>query len=793
MQNYTDEELVAKYKESRDHQFLTELFTRHSDILYRNALRKMKNPADAEDIIQTAYIKMINDLFLYKGTGSVIGWMLQVVIHTCFDRLRSEKSRLNRDKKIMSERIQTTQPKNYELTEMIETHLNKLPEIYKVPITLQIMDGLTIKEVSDALEIPEKTIRSQIARGLEKLKASLQSVGVTASVVSVGDMLREIQHPMTPEIFKSSQYFNSLYQKKAIASSKIAIVAGSKGIVSQSLVGVILVFAATAVSVLGWLHFTKEKPITTFVNPVQTQIVNNKEIKKWNFENKKNLLEYQDLGMATGSIYLADSRGVDGSSALIVEDESLIELDISKYKFPIKISYKTDVLLSSNADGFDQKIFRKNYLKGQKIYDFFELFEKTILTVPKNNENYKLGYTGYWFFNEAYIDENSVDFWINGHRGDYLQGASDNKSKIFLYIRGKAIIDDLSIESIDIKSVPEKSNMEKAVSSLVFKEGSNDYELDKAKIVLSIKGDFKPKLKISAVENFEYFMGVKSEVDYPYLNEKGSVEWVKLPQKLTKKWTFEDYNQLYDFKLISGQIVFAAGNGENKTNCIGIGDESVIEIDISKFKLPIKVSYSFDVIVPKGKVSKGIVLLKSNYQSEKNIFSFVKLHAAPSIDVLKNKEKNSNSSLGFFGEWLRADIYVTENCVDIWFYGNRTGVICGTSTDNRKLYLNIKDRSIIDNLQIESIDSSSAPDISAFIAYTSAIPFIKGAKDYSRLETEKAPLNLEKNSLAVLGICDKTTIENSIGLNKKIKVSADVLDKAAEKAKAVEEFLHQSK
>ena len=78
MQKYSDDELVAKYKESLDHQFLTELFTRHSGVLYRSALRTTKSPSNAEDVMQTAYIKMISDLPNYKGTGSVIGWMLQV-------------------------------------------------------------------------------------------------------------------------------------------------------------------------------------------------------------------------------------------------------------------------------------------------------------------------------------------------------------------------------------------------------------------------------------------------------------------------------------------------------------------------------------------------------------------------------------------------------------------------------------------------------------------------------------------------------------------------------------------
>ena len=221
MQKYSDAELVALYDDSRDHCYLTELFTRHSDIIYRNAYRTMKNPSDAEDVMQTAFYEIITDIHRFrnfKDRGSVLGWMLQIVRHKCYDRLRSENNRLKREKKVMSERIAMTTPKNYELTEIIESHLNKLPKIYKEPITLQIMDGLSIKEVSDILEIPEKTIRSQIARGLEKLKLSLQSAGVTASVISVGDLLREIKQPMAPESFRTGQYFNDLFSFNSIVS-----------------------------------------------------------------------------------------------------------------------------------------------------------------------------------------------------------------------------------------------------------------------------------------------------------------------------------------------------------------------------------------------------------------------------------------------------------------------------------------------------------------------------------------------------------------------------------------------
>ena len=45
------------------------------------------------------YIKMVKDLLMFKGTVSVIGWKLQIVIHTSYVRLKSEKSKRNSDKK----------------------------------------------------------------------------------------------------------------------------------------------------------------------------------------------------------------------------------------------------------------------------------------------------------------------------------------------------------------------------------------------------------------------------------------------------------------------------------------------------------------------------------------------------------------------------------------------------------------------------------------------------------------------------------------------------------------------
>lgn len=782
--NFTDEELVAKYKASRDHQYLTELFTRHSDVIYRNALRKMKNPADAEDILQIAYIKMVTDLLNFKGTGSVIGWMLQVVIFTCYDRLRSEKSRQNRDKKIMSERTQMTTPKNYELTEMIETHLNKLPEIYKLPITLQIMDGLTVKEVSDTLNIPEKTIRSQIARGLEKLKASLQSVGVTASVISVGDMLKEIQQPVVPEIFKSNQYFNSLFQAKAATSTKLAITAGSKAFVFNKVFTVSLYSLITITTlILGFNFFNSKAPLTTFIKSQQ-----------WDFENNQNLSEYQSIGLVPGAIYLAESRGVNGSSALMTNEDTLIEIDISKFQFPLKLSYKTDVLVTKDRFVL-QRIFRKNYLKDQKLFHLYDLYEKINFSQAIINENAKFGYVGKWVSCEAYIDEDSVDCWFNGVRGYFFQGKSNDKNKLFISSMGKSIIDDLTIESINKNDIPDKKLCESAVEDLEYKDDVNLYSVDKQKLGMEDSGKFQPKLEVSTVETFESLVpGLNKEVSYPFLNEKNKVEWVSERQKMKVIWDFEDKNDLLKFTLKSGSLVQVGKIGVNDTSCMGIDEYAFIELDISKFKLPIKISYNYDNFIPKsGQTNLGILMLKDNCLKDKNIFNFIKISPTKRIDLYDSTKQDNNRQFGFFGEWFSANIYITEEYIDLWFHGNRTSFLYAKSNENKKLYFQIREKSIIDNFIIESVEEESIPDASKFTKFVATIPFVKGFKKYYKLDKEKELLGIDKSSEVELGIWDSATVEKVYGLHNNNKIVTDTIDTEEKRKKSSMEFLSEKK
>jgi hypothetical protein len=220
--------------------------------------------------------------------------------------------------------------------------------------------------------------------------------------------------------------------------------------------------------------------------------------------------------------------------------------------------------------------------------------------------------------------------------------------------------------------------------------------------------------------------------------------------------------------LINGAFFDATSLGLNLSNCLGFEADSVVEIDISEFKLPLKITYSFDYMIAERKTSKGFSVLKGNYQKDRNILDFIKFTPTRTINI-PDKNKNENTKLGFFGEWAVYTIYVSDDCLDFYFNGNRTSIKFGKSNDNKKIYFVLLDKILVDFFTVESIDPDAVPDMGKFKKFAETFPFEKGSRGYFELEKEIQPLNLEKNSLVKLAVFDSETVEFNLGLTKKLK------------------------
>lgn len=466
MESYTDQEIVAQFLQTKNMECLTELFKRHSDLVYRTALRVMKNTSDADDIVQTVYCRIITKLHLYNNSGSFVGWMLKIVMHTCYNQLSSEKNRTKREKIIMSKQELFYSHTTNEKSEIIEKYLDKLPEIYRNPITLQILEGLTVKEVSEALQIPENTIRSQIARGLEKLRHSLQSAGFTLSIVAITEGIKAIPKVSSPELYKTTRFIQNSMAKKTSLSTTLAIAPKASSFFKTKLFASIF-FVCIAVGV----YFSQGKVLNA-----QTLNVPLKEKKtsllKYTFEKEEDLSIFK---IVSGSVAISPSKGMDTSKCLEIQHDSVLEIDISQFRLPIKLTFMSDYNYSDSNASFQGNIYAKDNFEDKKnIYGFYNITDKNtsktyVFNKQELNQDSTEGYVGYWILLTLYISDEAIDIMErHNERGSIVLGKSKSNSKFYISCRTKTLIDNVTIEQVIDEDVPDYSQYAKYIAGMKY-------------------------------------------------------------------------------------------------------------------------------------------------------------------------------------------------------------------------------------------------------------------------------------------------------------------------------------
>ena len=153
-------------------------------------LRYVRNPAEAEDIAQEAFIKAYRALPQFRGDSAFYTWMYRIAINTAKNSLASrDRSPIRYDLDLTdpeeSHSVQTKlqdpdTPEGMALTEEIRLIVNSaieaLPEELKTAIVLRELDGLSYEEIAAAMECPVGTVRSRIFRAREAIDKRLREV-----------------------------------------------------------------------------------------------------------------------------------------------------------------------------------------------------------------------------------------------------------------------------------------------------------------------------------------------------------------------------------------------------------------------------------------------------------------------------------------------------------------------------------------------------------------------------------------------------------------------------------------
>lgn len=166
------------------------LVLKYQHKLVKLVMRYVRNPAEAEDIAQEAFIKAYRALPQFRGDSAFYTWLYRIAINTAKNavvaRERSpidyDLDRNNSDESYdMQGRMKDSEtPEGLVLTDEIRTTVNAsieaLPEDLRTAIILRELEGLSYEEIAAAMDCPVGTVRSRIFRAREAIDRRLREV-----------------------------------------------------------------------------------------------------------------------------------------------------------------------------------------------------------------------------------------------------------------------------------------------------------------------------------------------------------------------------------------------------------------------------------------------------------------------------------------------------------------------------------------------------------------------------------------------------------------------------------------
>jgi RNA polymerase sigma factor (sigma-70 family) len=179
----TEEQLIrACIKEDPSSQ--KEVFTRFSGRMLGVCNRYARNTADAEDILQDAFIKVFNKIHQFKFEGSFEGWIRKIVVNTALKKYsvsRYEKEIVGYEIKDKDETILEPAAYSHLTQKELMDLINNLPDGYRIIFNLYVIEGYQHDEIAEMLGIQPGTSRSQLVKAramLQKQIIQLQRIAV---------------------------------------------------------------------------------------------------------------------------------------------------------------------------------------------------------------------------------------------------------------------------------------------------------------------------------------------------------------------------------------------------------------------------------------------------------------------------------------------------------------------------------------------------------------------------------------------------------------------------------------
>lgn len=181
-----EKRLIKKIKKG-DHQAFAEMVDKYKNSVYVICLRMVGNRQEAEDLSQETFLRAYRYIGQFDMERKFSTWLFRIATNLSIDYLRRRKLGVSLDAEIPGTEglsleamlpdedvpLPDEQTVRNEQERMVQQEIEHLPEKYRTAVVLKYIEDLSLKEISDIMEIPVATVKTRIHRGREILRKYL--------------------------------------------------------------------------------------------------------------------------------------------------------------------------------------------------------------------------------------------------------------------------------------------------------------------------------------------------------------------------------------------------------------------------------------------------------------------------------------------------------------------------------------------------------------------------------------------------------------------------------------------
>jgi RNA polymerase sigma-70 factor (ECF subfamily) len=191
MRDPNNDQLLARLQ-TGDERALADLADTYGSKIYQLAFRYLRNKEDAEEITQDVLFKVYRSVGTFRGDAALSSWIYRITFNAAMSRLRTARYQRAQDEERQTSALDgeqpsaPTQPDVADWSDMADEQILRsqlrrrvlraileLPAIYRAPVMLRDIQGMSTEEASAMLKVKDQTLKSRLHRGRLILRKQL--------------------------------------------------------------------------------------------------------------------------------------------------------------------------------------------------------------------------------------------------------------------------------------------------------------------------------------------------------------------------------------------------------------------------------------------------------------------------------------------------------------------------------------------------------------------------------------------------------------------------------------------